>query len=256
MNENSLRKKLNYNEIIKRYKHFHVQLPDRKATDILNNPIMSNILSYSPEDVFNYYTSNMLNKATQKDDIQHNYDLFPDMYHKIDAVATKHTNNYYKEKTDKMTQTVRYILKEFPSPYSSYAPSEKPPSTPNNYNPSPRPSNKSSDDNDDDDDNSWFLKRSKMTSSKYFQRELKRLFNKSPRESPIPSPQPTPSEGPTPRYLTVEEIGRRSRSHSRSPQAAPSINLSESQVRQRSRSRDDSSSSSSNSSWNRYMKKK
>jgi hypothetical protein len=102
MNKNLLRKKLNYTEIIKRYKNFHVQLPDRKATDILNNPIMSNILSYSPEDVFNYYTSNikqnMLNKATQKDDIQHNYDLFPDMYHKIDAEATKYKNNYYKQK--------------------------------------------------------------------------------------------------------------------------------------------------------------
>ena len=255
MNKNNLRKALSYDGIIKKYNKFYVPLPDRRATDLLNNPIMSNILSYSPEDLFNYNLLNikqvMLNKATQKDDVQHNYDLFPEMYHKIDAEATKYKNNYYKQKIDKMTQTVRYVLKEFPTPYSSYAPS-----TPNNYNPSQTPSNKSSDDNDDDDDNSWFPKRSKMTSSKYFQRELKRMFNKSPRESPIPSPQPTPSDGPTPRYLTVEEIGRRSRSHSRSPPAAPSRNLSESQVRQRSRSRDDSSSSSSNSSWNRYMKKK
>ena len=53
-----MRKRLNYNDIIKKYKHFYVPLPDRKATDILNNPIMSNILSYSPEDIFNY---NLLN---------------------------------------------------------------------------------------------------------------------------------------------------------------------------------------------------
>ena len=101
MNKNILRKKLGFDGVINKYKNFYVPLPDRKATDILNNPIMSYILAYTPEDLFNYNLLNikrdMLNKATQKDDVLHNYDLFPDMYHKIDAEATKYKNNYYKQ---------------------------------------------------------------------------------------------------------------------------------------------------------------
>ena len=45
MNKNILRKNLNYNNIIKKYSNFYVPLPDRRATDIMNHPMTSNLIS-------------------------------------------------------------------------------------------------------------------------------------------------------------------------------------------------------------------
>ena len=145
MNENTLRKKLRYDEIIKKYNKFNIEIPNRKATDIMNNPIISNLLSLDTSVIDINEKTLMLDKETQKYDTLHNYDLFPDMYHIIDAEASKHKNNYYKLKTDMMTQTIRYILKDMPTPYSSVSsPSSKgkPPSSPPDgsiHKPTPTP---------------------------------------------------------------------------------------------------------------------
>ena len=44
MNKNTLRKKLSYDGVIKKYNKFDIPLPDRKAINIMNHPIISNLL--------------------------------------------------------------------------------------------------------------------------------------------------------------------------------------------------------------------
>ena len=86
----------------------------------------------------------MLNKQTQKDYVMGNHDLFPNMYHIIDAQADSFKSKY-KPKTDKMVQTIRYILKDMSTPYSSISSSDKPPSSPPDgsiHKPTPEPSEK------------------------------------------------------------------------------------------------------------------
>ena len=99
-----MRKKLHYDEVIKKYHRFVIPLPDRKATNILNNPIISNLLSdnYLADDIhndilkFDKATQTPYEKSTQTDilhkETQENYklqhhDLYPHLYYKIDATT-------------------------------------------------------------------------------------------------------------------------------------------------------------------------
>lgn len=167
MNTKTLRKRLNYNQVIDKYQKFEIPLPDRKATNILNHPIISNLLfdSYiSDESIigeskniirFDKFTQTPHTKSIQTDtldaetqkphELQH-YELYPNLYYKIDAMSKymKHeiniktkndgfagiistenkqlydsiiqTSNYIppslKQKSDNINQTVRYMLKE------------------------------------------------------------------------------------------------------------------------------------------------
>ena len=90
---------------------------------------------------------NMFDKYTQKYYPLQNYDLFPEMYHIIDA-ETKTFENQQQNKQNQMTQTVRYMLRDIQTPYSSLLSS--PPSSNNSgfdY-PVPTPSETSNNSND------------------------------------------------------------------------------------------------------------
>jgi hypothetical protein len=85
----------------------------------------------------------MIDKQTQKIITLQNYDLFPDMYHKIDATS-EYKPNIRQNKSDNINQTVRYMLKHIDTPFSSLNPSSKPSSPPDGsiHKPTPEPSEK------------------------------------------------------------------------------------------------------------------
>ena len=107
-----------------------IKYPNIAATKVMNSFYYGNIDNFIDNiKSYNIKKSIMLDKATQKDYVVQNYDLFPDMYYKIDA-QSKNIKSNYKNKKDKITQTIRYILKDMPTPYSSVSSFDKPPSTP------------------------------------------------------------------------------------------------------------------------------
>jgi len=100
----NMRKRLNYNQMVDKYQTFEIPLPNRKATNILNHPIISNLLSAAPEEINNITNKVMLNKftqtpneqwtqteildkETQEDYIPQHHDLYPHLYYKIDAFS-------------------------------------------------------------------------------------------------------------------------------------------------------------------------
>jgi hypothetical protein len=214
---NKLKRKYTFDEIIKKNKSFNINLPNRIFTNINNNIL--NYLTYTDDD----YIKNkilMLDKETQKDYELQNYDIFPNMYNIIDAEAT------HIFKNDKQIQTKRFILKDFPTPYSSYPPSDKPPSTPpdhNIYKRTPTPSNKSSDKSEE-----------KEKGNKSLIRRYLDLFETSPQ--PTPPRTPTP---PSPIYIYSKPPRSPPPSPPQSSSSSSSVPLSwtSRQVRERSRSR-------------------
>ena len=142
MNKNTLRKKLSYDGIIKKYDKFEIPLPNRKATDIMNHPIISNLLFDNDfvderhNDIlkFDKFTQTPHEKSTQTDildketqeyyKLQH-HDLYPHLYYKIDAFSKYMPNNKNivnkndafagiistddKNKYDSIVQTSNYI---------------------------------------------------------------------------------------------------------------------------------------------------
>lgn len=117
-----------------------IKYPNIVATKIMNSYYLNNIDNWTSSIKANQTKKSLvLDKATQKSYPLQNYDIFPDMYHIIDAQAIKY-NSKYRDKTDKMVQTIRYILKDIPTPYSSYPPSDKPSSPPSELGiPKPTP---------------------------------------------------------------------------------------------------------------------
>jgi len=103
---------------------------------VLNRPIKlptfdipQNIdeVDFNDFDLNNHNLKIMIDKQTQKDYELQNHDLFPDMYHEIDATGSDMGKNEMR------TQTKRYIPKDFDiyssiksSSYHSYKPSDKP----------------------------------------------------------------------------------------------------------------------------------
>lgn len=130
MNKNGLRKRKTFKEAIL-MKPPIFKLPNRLASNIINSPFFD-IFSSERDDGFKNYIL-MLDKETQKDYIIQNHDMFPNMFHKIDAEA-KNIENNYQNKSDKIIQTVRYILKDMDTFSSLSSESDKPPSTPPDHN--------------------------------------------------------------------------------------------------------------------------
>ena len=112
-----MRKRLSYNQVINKYQTFEIPLPNRKATDVLNNPTISNLLSATPEEIKNIIFDKImmdkatqtiiLDKETQKDFIPQHYDLHPHLYYKIDATSkTIPRDNNAINKNDSISKTV------------------------------------------------------------------------------------------------------------------------------------------------------
>ena len=143
---NNLRKKPTFNELINYLNNQPIiKYPNRKASQIINDMVMSNLLFN--HDVIDDDTINnkidMIDKQTQKDYALQNYDLFPNMYHKIDATS-EYRPNIIQNRSDNINQTVRYMLKHIDTPYSSLNHSSKPSSPPDGsiHKPTPEPSEK------------------------------------------------------------------------------------------------------------------
>ena len=122
MQYNGLRKKPTYESLIHylQYEQPIIKFPNRKATQI-TNILDSRQQIYQMNNVKINKFENikvMFDKTTQKDYALQNYDLFPEMYYVIDSEVKSFKNNDQNKK-DKMTQTVRYILKDTQTPYSS-----------------------------------------------------------------------------------------------------------------------------------------
>ena len=213
---NKLKRKLTFDEIIENNKSFNIKIPNRIHTNINNNIL--NYITYTDND---FIKKKMLDKETQKDYQLQNYDIFPNMYNVIDAEAT----NVFK--TDKLIQTKRYILKDFPTPYSSYSPSDKPPSSPpdhNIYKRTPTESNKSSNKTEEvEPENKSLIRR-------YLD-----LFE----STPLPTPPRTPTP-PSPVYVYYKPPRTPSQPSSSSSSIPSPISLSSRQMRERSRSRSSS----------------
>ena len=100
---------------------------------VLNRPIKIprfnmienvNDVDFNDFDLDNHNIKTMLNKATQKDYEVQNHDLFPDMYHEIDATGSVMGRNEMR------TQTKRFTPKGFDLYSSANSSSGKPSSPP------------------------------------------------------------------------------------------------------------------------------
>lgn len=124
MSKNNLRKVLKYDELIKKYNKFDIPLPNRTATNIMNHPIISNLLfdDYGIDerhnDILRFDKStqtphekgtqtDILEKGTQEDYKLQHHDLHPHLYYKIDAMSKTipHDTNIII-KNDSISETV------------------------------------------------------------------------------------------------------------------------------------------------------
>ena len=83
-----------------------------------------NDVDFNDFDLDNRNIKTMLNKSTQKDYEVQNHDLFPDMYHEIDATGS------VMGKNEMRTQTKRFTPKGFDIYSSAQSSSDKPSSPP------------------------------------------------------------------------------------------------------------------------------
>ena len=100
---------------------------------VLNRPIKIprfnmienvNDVDFNDFDLDNHNIKTMINKSTQKDYETQNHDLFPDMYHEIDATGSVMGRNEMR------TQTKRFTPKGFDLYSSAQSSSDKPSSPP------------------------------------------------------------------------------------------------------------------------------
>ena len=92
--------------------------------NMIENVENVNDVDFNDFDLDNHNIKTMLNKATQKDHETQNHDLFPDMYHEIDATGSVMGNREMR------TQTKRFTPKSFDLYSSAQSSSDKPSSPP------------------------------------------------------------------------------------------------------------------------------
>ena len=173
-----LRKRLTYDGLIAKYNKFEILLPDRVAADVMNDLRIEAILDNTNDELLM-----LKKKQTQKDYVLQNHDFFPDMYQTIEAEARSFKSNY-KNKLDQITQTVRYVLKDIPTPYSSVSSSSVgKKSSPPRYD----------DDDGDGDYTEWYKSLLPPEPS-----ERDPTPQPTPLPTPLPTPQPTPPPTPPP----------------------------------------------------------
>ena len=123
-----------YNNRVKKatYEELEEELLNPKLI-VLNRPIKIprfnmienvNDVDFNDFDLDNRNIKTMLNKSTQKDYEVQNHDLFPDMYHEIDATGS------VMDKNEMRTQTKRFTPKGFDIFSSAQSSSGKPSSPP------------------------------------------------------------------------------------------------------------------------------
>ena len=123
-----------YNNRVKKatYEELEEELLNPKPI-VLNRPIKIprfnmienvNDVDFNDFDLDNHNIKTMLNKSTQKDYKTQNHDLFPDMYHEIDATGSVMGNREMR------TQTKRFTPKGFDLYSSANSSSGKPSSLP------------------------------------------------------------------------------------------------------------------------------
>ena len=123
-----------YNNRVKKatYEELEEELLNPKLI-VLNRPIKIprfnmienlNDVDFNDFDLDNRNIKTMLNKSTQKDYEVQNHDLFPDMYHEIDATGS------VMGKNEMRTQTKRFTPKGFDIYSSAQSSSDKPSSPP------------------------------------------------------------------------------------------------------------------------------
>ena len=102
--------------------------------NMIENVENVNDVDFNDFDLDNHNIKTMLNKSTQKDYETQNHDLFPDMYHEIDATASVMGNNDDTPEPRKLremrTQTKRFTPKGFDLYSSANSSSGKPSSPP------------------------------------------------------------------------------------------------------------------------------
>ena len=92
--------------------------------NMIENVENVNDVDFNDFDLDNHNIKTMMNKATQKDYETQNHDLFPDMYHEIDATGSVMGNREMR------TQTKRFTPKGFDLYSSAQSSSDKPSSPP------------------------------------------------------------------------------------------------------------------------------
>ena len=92
--------------------------------NMIENVENVNDVDFNHFDLDNHNIKTMMNKATQKDYETQNHDLFPDMYHEIDATGSVMGNREMR------TQTKRFTPKGFDLYSSAQSSSDKPSSPP------------------------------------------------------------------------------------------------------------------------------
>ena len=123
-----------YNNRVKKatYEELEEELLNPKLI-VLNRPIKIprfnmienvNDVDFNDFDLDNHNIKTMINKSTQKDYETQNHDLFPDMYHEIDATGSVMGNREMR------TQTKRFTPKGFDLYSSANSSSGKPSSPP------------------------------------------------------------------------------------------------------------------------------
>ena len=136
-----------YRERVKKatYEELEEELLNPKLI-VLNRPIKIprfnmienvNDVDFNDFDLDNHNIKTMLNKSTQKDYETQNHDLFPDMYHEIDATGSVMGRNDAKPEPRKLremrTQTKRFTPKGFDLFSSAESSSGKPSSPPSTH---------------------------------------------------------------------------------------------------------------------------
>ena len=165
-----------------------------------------NDVDFNDFDLDNHNIKTMLNKSTQKDYETQNHDLFPDMYHEIDATGSVMGNREMR------TQTKRFTPKGFDLYSSAQSASDKPSSPPSPHHISRPTSSESSEQEAGKKKGFGFFNSSEWD----MYRRLRSNENRNTTTQNQPSSSSSVASSALPsniNYLTQEQMAR-SRSHS------------------------------------------
>ena len=171
--------------------------------NMIENVENVNDVDFNDFDLDNHNTKTMLNKATQKDYETQNHDLFPDMYHEIDATGSVMGNREMR------TQTKRFTPKGFDLYSSANSSSGKPSSPPSPHHISRPTSSESSEQEAEKKKGFGFFNSSEWDMYRRLNKENRNTTTRQQSSSSAAS-SALPSNI---NYLTQEQMAR-SRSHS------------------------------------------
>ena len=182
--------------------------------NMIENVENVNDVDFNDFDLDNHNIKTMLNKATQKDYETQNHDLFPDMYHEIDATGSVMGNREMR------TQTKRFTPKGFDLFSSAESSSGKPSSPPSPHHISRPTSSESSEQETEKKKGFGFFNSREWD----MYRRLRSNENRNTTTQQTSSSSSSVASSALPsniNYLTQEQMAR-SRSHS--TQSSGSVN--------------------------------